>query len=275
MILRAVIAGAIILGLGALLYSIPIAGQSVGTEHATSTAPATFWEPAVTPEAINFSVSWASSTSATVSVYSCGTDTSCSGGRAYAIPSHLIVRGTATIGRLNFSGVAGDGYEVYSSVPQNVDVVYRGPLYGGAAGVVLLVLGGIVFIAGAAVPAGGLRPPSYVRDAILRQPGEMLRWYWAGNWDGAPGGLLLTNARLIQVNRRDLADGFVYASGESIPLKDLVAVEPSVGGSGAGQLFLKTGEGASRTFTLEGRFPARRAARAIQRASRLRGGGSK
>jgi hypothetical protein len=239
---------------------------------AGSNVPATFYEPSITPTAITFSVSWAYSEPVNVSVYSCGTDTSCAAGTAYAVPAQLVAQGDSDVGTLTFNGVAGDGYEVYASSIISVNIAYNGPLFGGFVGLFFLVIGAIALVAGAAIPAGGLRPPSSVKDSVLRQPGEMLRWYWNGNWEGAPGGLLLSNQRLVLLDRRDVPGGGQYSTREALALRDLVAVEPASNTWGAGQLVLKTATGAPRTFTLEGKFTPARAARAIQRASSTQAG---
>ena len=277
MILRAIVAGAVLVVLGLTLFFLPISGQGVtsfsdqgsGSEVAGSNAPATFFEPSVTPAAISFTVSWAYSAAVNVSVYSCGTDTSCAAGPVYEVPANLVAAGNSPVGSLTFNGVAGDGYEVYASSIISVNIAYNGPLFGGVVGLFFLIIGAIALIAGAAVPAGGLRPPSGVKDAVLRKPGEALRWYWTGNWDGAPGGLLLSNQRLVLLDRREASGGSQFSSRESINLGELVAVEPAVGGFGAGQLVLKAPEGAPRTFTMEGKFTPARAARAIQRATSM------
>jgi|GEM_PF-4684752 len=276
MILRGIVAGAVLLVLGAALFLVPISGQSVASDAPVyNTSPATFYEPSVTPQAISFTVSWAWGTPVNVSVYSCGTDTSCAAGPAHEIPSELVAQGVGAIGSLTFNGVAGNGYEVYANDTTVVQITYDGPLFGGFAGLLFLVIGAIVIIAGAAVPAGGLRAPSSVKDAVLRQPGEMLRWYWNGNWDGTPGGLLLSNQRLVLLDRREIPGGNTFSTRESLGLRELLAVEPSVTGTGVGQLVLKTATGANRTFTLEGKFTAARAARAIHRASLMQVAGVK
>ncbi len=282
MILRAVIAGAILLVLGAALFFVPIPGQgitsfsdqSTGSYVAGSNVPATFYEPSITPAAITFSVSWAYSVPVNVSVYSCGTDTSCAAGTAYAVPSQLVAQGDSAVGTLTFNGVAGDGYEVYASSIISVNIAYNGPLVGGAVGLFFLIIGAIALVAGAAIPAGGLRPPTAVKDSVLRQPGEILRWYWNGNWDGAPGGLLLSNQRLVLLDRREVPGGSQFSTRESLGLRELVAVEPAMTGAGMAQLVLKAPTGAPRTFTLEGRFTPARAARAIQRASTMQVAGA-
>lgn len=276
MILRAIVAGAVVFVLGALLFFIAIPGQSVLSDQGVaSTVPATFYEPSYTPQPITFTVSWAEPIPAAVSVYSCGTDTSCSASSAYETPANLVAQGTATVGSLSFSGVAGNGYEVYANSSIAVNVVYSGPLLGGVVGILFLVIGAIALVAGAAVPASGLRAPTPVKDAVLRQPGEMLRWYWNGNWDGAPGGLLLSNQRLVLLDRRDIPGGSQFSTRESFGLRDLTAVEPASTSAGVGQLVLKTPTGAPRTFTLEGKFTPARAARAIQRASLMQVAGMK
>jgi hypothetical protein len=282
MILRGVVAGAILLVLGAALFLVPISGQGITSFSdqssspyvAGSTAPATFYEPSVTPVAISFSVSWAYSIPVNVSVYSCGTDTSCAAGSAYEIPADLVAQGDSAVGTLTFNGVAGNGYEVYASSIISVDITYNGPLVGGFVGLFFLVIGAIALVAGAAVPAGGLRPPTAVKDAVLRQPGEMLRWYWNGNWDGAPGGLLLSNQRLVLLDRREVPGGNQFSTRESLALRELVAVEPAWTSVGIGQLILKGPGGPPRTFTMEGKFTPARAARAIQRASSIQVAGT-
>ncbi|HLN50928.1 MAG TPA: hypothetical protein VK455_02580 [Thermoplasmata archaeon] len=277
MILRGIVAGAVLLVLGAALFFVPISGQGVtsfsdqssSSEVAGNNAPATFWEPSITPAAISFSVSWAYSIPVNVSVYSCGTDTSCVAGSAYETPAQLVAQGASAIGTLTFNGIAGNGYEVYASSIISVNIAYNGPLFGGLLGLFFMVIGAIALVAGAAVPAGGLRPPSDVKDSVLRQPAEMLRWYWTGNWDGSPGGLLLSNQRLILLDRKDFVGGSSFSTREGIGLKELQAVEPSAASDGRGQLVLKTAAAAPRTFTIEGKFTPRRAARAIQRASAM------
>jgi len=283
MILRGIVAGAVLLVLGAALFFVTIPGQGVtsfadqssSSEVAGSNAPATFYELSVTPSSISFSVSWAYSIPVSVSVYSCGTDTLCAAGTAYEIPAQLVAQGDSAIGTLTFSGVAGNGYEVYASSIISVNIAYNGPLVGGIVGLFFLIIGAIVLIAGAAIPAGGERPPSAVKDAVLTKPGEMLRWYWNGNWDGAPGGLLLSNQRLVLLDRREIPGGFQFSTRESFGLQELVAVEPASTGVGIGQLVLKFPNGAPRTFTLEGKFTPARAARAIQRALSMQVAGTK
>jgi hypothetical protein len=285
MILRGIVAGAVLAVLGVALLLVPIAGQGIiqiadtnnntGSQSAGSNSPATFYEPSVTPAAISFTVSWAWEVPVIVSVYSCGTDTSCAAGPAHETPSNLVAQGTAEVGSLTFNGVAGYGYEVYANSTISVTIAYNGPLWGGFPGLLFLIIGIIVLIAGAAVPAGGLRPPSSVKDSVLRQPGEMFRWYWNGSWDGAPGGLLLSNLRLVLLDRQDTSGGSHFSTRETIMLVDLVAVEPAASSYGAGQLALKKTDGASRTFVLEGKFTAARAARAIQRASLVQHAGTK
>jgi hypothetical protein len=277
MILRAVVAGAVLLVIGVALFYVPIPGQGITSFSdqssngyvAGSNAPATFYEPSITPATISFTVSWAYSIPVNVSVYSCGTDTACDAGSAYETPAQLVAQGTSAVGSLTFNGVAGDGYEVYASSIISVNIAYNGPLVGGLLGLLFLVIGAIALIAGAAVPAGGLRPPTAVKDAVFRQPGEMLRWYWNGNWDGAPGGLLLSNQRLVLLDRREIPGGSQYSTRESLALRDLVATEPASTSAGIGQLVLKVPIGAPRTFTMEGKFTPARAARAIQRASSM------
>ncbi len=277
MILRGVVAGAVLLVLGVALFYVPIPGQGITSFSdqssngyvAGSNVPATFYEPSITPAAISFSVSWAYSIPVTVSVYSCGTDTSCAAGSAYETPAQLVAQGDSAVGSLTFNGVAGNGYEVYASSIISVNIAYNGPLFGGIVGLLFLVIGVIALIAGAAVPAGGLRPPTAVKDAVLRQPGEMLRWYWNGNWDGAPGGLLLSNQRLVLLDRREIPGGSQFSTRETLGLRELVAAEPTSTSLGMGQLVLKAPSGAPRTFTMEGKFTPARAARAIQRASSM------
>src|SRR5208282_1204366 len=251
MILRGIVGGAIVLALGLALFFIPIPGQGITTFSDNSSAvyvaggnsPATFYEPSITPAAISFSVSWAYSVPVNVSVYSCGTDTACAAGSAYEIPAQLVAQGDTYVGTLTFNGVAGNGYEVYASSIISVNVAYNGPLVGGVLGLFLMIIGAIALIAGAAVPAGGLRPPTSLRDAVLRQPGEALRWYWNGNWDGNPGGLLLTNSRLVLLDRREVPGGNQFSTRESLGLRELSAVEIASSGAGAGQLVLKTPAG--------------------------------
>ncbi len=277
MILRGIVAGAILLALGIALFYIPIPGQgittfsdnSTGAFVAGSSVPATFYEPSITPAPISFSVGWAYSAPVNVSVYSCGTDTSCAAGDAYEVPAQLVAQGNAYVGTLTFNGVAGNGYEVYASSIISVTIAYNGPLVGGVIGLLFMVIGAIALIAGAAVPAGGLRPPASVKDGVLRQPGEALRWYWNGNWDGSPGGLLLTNTRLVLLDRREVPGGNQFSARESLGLRELIGVEIASTGAGVGQLVLKAPTGAPRTFTMEGKFTPSRAARAIQRASSM------
>jgi len=283
MILRGIVGGAIVLALGLALFFIPIPGQGItsfsdnssASYVAGSSSPATFYEPSITPAAISFSVSWAYSVPVNVSVYSCGTDTACAAGSAYEVPAQLVAQGDSDVGTLTFNGVAGNGYEVYASSIISVNIAYNGPLVGGAIGLLFILVGAIALIAGAAVPAGGLRPPTSLRDAVLRQPGEALRWYWTGNWDGNPGGLLLTNSRLVLLDRREVPGGSQFSTRESLGLRDLVAVEIASSSGGVGQLVLKTAAGAPRTFTMEGKFTPSRAARAIQRASAMLAAGTK
>jgi hypothetical protein len=281
MILRGVVAGAVLLVLGAALFFVPISGQGITSFSDQSSSsyvaepnvPATFYEPSLTPAAISFSVSWAYSTPVNVSVYSCGTDTDCAGGTAYETSGQLVAQGTAAVGSLTFNGVAGNGYEVYASSIISLNIAYNGPLFGGVVGLFFIIIGAIALVAGAAIPAGGLRPPPAVKDSVLRQPGEMLRWYWNGNWDGSPGGLLLSNQRLVLLDRRDIPGGSQFSTRESLGLRELVAVEPTSNSGGIGQLVLKAPSGAPRTFTLEGKFTPARAARAIQRASSMQAAG--
>jgi hypothetical protein len=282
MILRGIVAGAVLVLLGTALFFVAIPGQSVtsfsdvssSSDVASSTAPATFYEPSITPAAISFSVSWAYADPVNVSVYSCGTDTSCAAGPAYEVPADLVASGTSAVGTLTFNGVAGNGYEVYASSVISVNVAYNGPLFGGVVGLLFLVIGVIALIAGLAVPAGGLRPPTAVKDSVLRQPGEALRWYWNGSWDGTPGGLLLSNQRLILLDRKEIPGGNQFSIRESLGLRELVGVEPATAAVGPGQLVLKAPSGPPRTFTLEGRFTAVRAARAIQRATSMQMAGT-
>ena len=196
MILRAVIAGAILLVLGAALFFVPIPGQgitsfsdqSTGSYVAGSNVPATFYEPSITPAAITFSVSWAYSVPVNVSVYSCGTDTSCAAGTAYAVPSQLVAQGDSAVGTLTFNGVAGDGYEVYASSIISVNIAYNGPLVGGAVGLFFLIIGAIALVAGAAIPAGGLRPPTAVKDSVLRRAGRNTPMVLERELGRGPGG---------------------------------------------------------------------------------------
>jgi hypothetical protein len=283
MILRGIVAGAILLALGTALLFVPIPGQGItsfadtsgATPVAGPNAPATFYEPSITPASISFSVSWAYSTPVNVSVYSCGTDTACAAATAYEVPSQLVAQGNSAVGTLTFNGVAGNGYEIYASSIIAVNIAYNGPLVGGAIGLLFIVVGAIALVAGAAIPAGGLRPPRAVRDTVLTQPGETLRWYWNGNWDGNPGGLLLSSQRLVLLDRRDVPGGGQFSTREAFGFRDLVAAEPSTTPGGAGQLVLKVASGTPRTFTLEGKFTPMRAARAIQRASTMQAVGMK
>ncbi|MDE1821832.1 MAG: hypothetical protein KGJ23_05225 [Euryarchaeota archaeon] len=149
---QAVGAGIAFLIIGAVFLFVPFNGQSVGVETISpSTAPYVFFEPAYTPGALTFDVNAWSTTSVSVQVYSCGSDTSCSAGSQYKTASNLVAQGSGGNQQsfdLLFSGKAGTGYEVYASGSTVLDVTYNGPLFGGFVGALFAVLGVLALVGG-------------------------------------------------------------------------------------------------------------------------------
>ena len=147
---RAVGVGLAILILGLVFFLVPITGQSVGsyTYYSGTTTPYDFFEPSLTPGTLTFHVDAFAATTVTISVYSCGSDTSCSGGSTYQTTKDLVAQASGADPSLTFTGASGTGYEVYSSASSSIDVSYDGPLFGGFFGAAFAVLGALLLVGG-------------------------------------------------------------------------------------------------------------------------------
>lgn len=146
-------AGLVFLVLGVTLFLTPFPPQwtYIG-QPASPGAPAVFFEPVGTPAALTFTVSWAALSSSTeVTVYSCGSDTSCSNPDQYEVSSAQVAQGSGSSGSLSFAGSPGTGWEAVASPAGRVSVSYNGPLFGGFPGVVGAGLGVLLLIIGAAL----------------------------------------------------------------------------------------------------------------------------
>jgi hypothetical protein len=113
---------------------------------------------------IPFTATWTSATDANVTVYSCGTSSSCSSETNGTVVAH----GTGASGSMHWSSRAGDYYLLVPSSDTNVTVTYVEPVAGGFAGVGLLGAGLLVLLAGLAVPGTPRKPAPTPPDGDAR-----------------------------------------------------------------------------------------------------------
>lgn len=148
---QAVAVGIVFLVIGLVFFLVPIDGQYTTGDYATSNAPVVFYEPGLTPGSLTFEVTWTTTSSVTVSVYNCGSDTGCSAGSAYEKSGDLVQSQTSNNGDITFTGSAGTGYEVYASSSTFVSVNYDGPLFGGFFGAGFAAFGLLILLIGLVV----------------------------------------------------------------------------------------------------------------------------
>jgi hypothetical protein len=160
------VGGVVFLIIGLAFLFIPTV-QPVGDEEASPSVPDVFFEPGLTPGSLTFTVLWYSQSSVTVTAYSCGSDTSCSGGSQYANTAHQVGQESSEDGSFSFAGSPGTGYEVYASSSTYLDVSYNGPLLGGFLGLGWAIFGVLLVILGAVLKPSKARAPRGVAVGAL------------------------------------------------------------------------------------------------------------
>ncbi len=160
------VAGIVVLIIGVVLWYVPVEPVTSSLTVPTGAGDTLSANPplAVLSSQLTYSASWTSSSSITVNVYDCGTDSSCSN----AIHSGAIATGTGSSGSLSWTGPKGDYYLIVPSSTATVTAGATEPLAGGIVGVILLVVGLLLAIIGAvrrpatpkAAPAPAAAPPS-------------------------------------------------------------------------------------------------------------------
>ena len=141
------VAGIVILIIGVVLWYLPVQPVSNSLTVPTGAGDTLSANPplAVLTSQLTYSASWTASSSITVNVYDCGTDSACSN----AIHSGAIATGTGSSGSLSWTGPKGEYYLIVPSSTATVTAGATEPLAGGLVGVALLVVGLIIAIVGA------------------------------------------------------------------------------------------------------------------------------
>lgn len=140
----------ILIGAGLWYYPLTNASYPAVTDAAGTRDVVGRGVPVAAPgEGLQYSASWESSASVTVSVYACGSDKSCS----LAGSSSAIVTETGLSGTASWTGHPGQYFAIVSTGGSITIVVsYTEPVFGGILGLSIFVLGWIILILGVGLP---------------------------------------------------------------------------------------------------------------------------
>jgi hypothetical protein len=152
--------GVLLVLIGIALWYFPLQSGSLAPDHVPSGTKDIIQLSApldLLGSSVPFSLDWNASSSVTVDVYSCGTDSSC----ASAGSSSPVASGSGASGSLSWSGHRGQYFAVVpTGAPTTVAVSYTYPLYDGLPGIGIFVAGVIVVLLG----VGLSRPPPPVKE---------------------------------------------------------------------------------------------------------------
>jgi hypothetical protein len=140
--------GLMLVLVGAVLWVLPIStnlATNVSIDSQTEDVLSVSAPLAVLTFSVSFSASWTAVSPVNLTVFGCGSDSSCSN-----VPGNAssITNGSGRTGELTWSGPRGAYFAVLPSGPAVLNLSYEAPLWNGLAGVVLLVLGVGITIAG-------------------------------------------------------------------------------------------------------------------------------
>lgn len=141
------VVGILLLIVGIVLWYLPV--QPSATTQAVPTGEGAIISAnpplAVLTSSLSYNANWSASSTVTVNVYDCGTDTQCTN----AVHTSPIATGTGASGSLSWSGPKGEVFLVVPSSTATVTTTVTEPLLGGVIGVVLLVIGILLAAIGA------------------------------------------------------------------------------------------------------------------------------
>jgi len=140
--------GILLVLIGVALWYFPLQSGSLAPDHVPSGTKDIIQLSApldLLGSAVPFSLDWNASAKVTISVYGCGTDSSC----ASAGSSAPLTTGSGVSGSLSWTGHRGQYFAVVpTGATTTVDVSYDYPLYDGLPGIAIFVVGVIVVLLG-------------------------------------------------------------------------------------------------------------------------------
>ena len=160
-----VIVGVVLLILGFVLWYIPMNVSDGSLDVPAGSVDAVEANPPLallTPN-LPYTVTWSSDSghSVNVTVYNCGTDSSC----ANIASSNKVTSGSGASGTVKWTGAKGNYYAIEPSSSSTVTVNVGEPLIGGIVGLALVAIGVIFLIVGAARKSKPRAPPQEVEPA--------------------------------------------------------------------------------------------------------------
>ncbi len=147
------VVGVVLLILGAVLWYLPISTtQSQAVPNGDAWTIGANPPLALLTPTIPYTVTWNSASGLNVSVYDCGSSGSCT--------SSSLVNPVATGngGSLSWSGTKGDSYAIVPSRATTLNLGIGEPIAGGLLGLLLVVVGIILALVGAASGGSKMRP---------------------------------------------------------------------------------------------------------------------
>ncbi|HEV2316529.1 MAG TPA: hypothetical protein VGV89_03015 [Thermoplasmata archaeon] len=135
--------GVAMLVVGGVLWYLPFptsssANVTVGYGYVVGTDPPL----ALLTSSVGYTATWTSQNTTNVSVFDCGTDSSCGsqGGQ--------VAQGAGTHGTISWSGAKGEYFDIIPNDTAEVTVTYHTPLGGGTVGLVLVGFGAVLAVVG-------------------------------------------------------------------------------------------------------------------------------
>ncbi len=158
-----VIVGLVLLLLGVVLWYVPVGNPQPSTAVASGEVLVVGASPplAVLSPSLPYSAAWTSSGgSDTVTVYDCGTDSSCANAGS---ASSQVTSGSGTSGTLTWSGSRGDYFAIEpGNGTVTVTPTIGEPFAGGLIGLLLVIVGLVLLLVGAVRPP---KPPAPAEEA--------------------------------------------------------------------------------------------------------------